>query len=231
MKVTKTPKKNIADMTFKQLMEAFGSDDETSNIDGFDEFEDADAEGDDLDAEGDDLDAEGEADTEGETEDEGVTVTLPTHLVEALREIVSIIDGDTEEEDLDSEDEDLDADADEDTDEEEDLDSEDADDEDDFSEEEEEEEEEKDCEDAVSEDEETPATVTDGAPRKKVGTPAYSNKSTVDSVYTRGAKSGHGQAADVTDGAPRKKVGTPATAASKATVDSKINPGKSIFEV
>lgn len=212
MKITKRTKKNIGSMTFKQLMEAFTSDDETSNIEDFDEFADADID--------DGADEDG-ADEEGADE---VTVSLTLDEVEVLRGILAKIDGDTDEEPADEEPTDEEP-ADEEGDDE------------DFGGEEEtegeeptdEEEYENEYADEAEEDEE--AVVTNGAPTKKVGTPSYSNKSTVDSVYTRGAKSGIGSAATVSGQGPTKKVGTPATNANASTVSSKIAPGKHVFEI
>lgn len=235
---TNAKKVNVSDVSLKQLFEMFEGGEE-SNIEGLDEFE-GEAEGEEPEGEEDfgDDDFGGEEEGAGEEGGETVTVEIDPNapLADVLRTIADALDGGAagEEDDFGGEEE---------TEGEEPEGEEPAGD-DDFGGEEEGGEEESDDDDYEDqddednlwmprdEDDETPATVTNGAPRKTVKTPEYQgkNKQTVNTnLHTM---TGQGNGATVTNGAPRKTVNTPEyQGKNKQTVNSKLNPGAQMFQI
>lgn len=192
---TNAKKVNVSDVSLKQLFEMFEGGEE-SNIEGLDEFE-GETEGEEPEGEEDfgDDDFGGEEEGAGEEGGETVSVDIDPNapLADVLRTIADALDGGAagEDDDFGGEEEP----------EGEEPEGEEAGEEDDFGGEEEggEEESDDDYEDQDDEDnlwmprdedDETPATVTNGAPRKTVKTPEYQgkNKQTVNSKLNPGAQ-------------------------------------------
>ena len=229
MKVKRNSKKvNVSEVSLQQLFEMFEGGEE-SNLDGFDEFEgedgadegvEGDAEGEDFgdDDMGDDMGDEDFGDEAGET----VTVEIDPNgsLADALHAILDVLEGGADEgddfgDDMGEEGDDLDGEepADEGDDDFEPSDEGD----DDFE---------------PEEDEESPATVTNGAPRKTVGTPEWEGKNKKTVKTNLRTLTGTGNAATVTNGAPRKNVNTPEwQGKNKKTVDSNLNPDAQMFQI
>lgn len=175
MKVKKNLNKkvSVSDISFMQLCEMFEGGNE-DNIEGLDEFdtEDGDA-GDELDAEMED-DMEDDMDMEDEAEGGDITVTLTAEQVDVLRAILDQVDGGADAEMEDELEDDTEDDVEDDMEGDMDDDTEEDENEEDFF--------------GADEDEESPATVANGAPKKTVGTPEWQgkNKMTVDSELNPG---------------------------------------------
>lgn len=237
---------SFATSKYKKLIESILADEDDS-VEGLDELEDT--EDDDFDfsddetatededfasEESDDFDTEEVADDE--LEDEGsVTIEFTKAEVDLLRSILAKIDGEEEVEDDMAEEEvadDDEAEVDE---------FDDEADEDEFSEEEEEECEEEDDDDEFTEEDEevevaggSPSqfakTETDGAPKRKKGTPAVNRNGKADAPDINSAVASHeGEAAEGL-GAPKRTKKTPAVNRSK-TASSRVAPGKHMYEI
>lgn len=176
MKVKRNSKKvNVKSVSLKRLFEMFEGGEE-SNLEGLDEFGDAEDDGAEDTAEdaGEDFDEDFGEEEGGETVSVEIDPSAP--LADVLRTIADALDGGSDEGDAD---EDFGDDYDEDP-----ADDEPADETEGFEEEpSEDEEDDTEDEEFTDEDEESPATVTNGAPKKTVSTPEWQgkNKKTVNS--------------------------------------------------
>lgn len=225
MKAKRNSKKvNVNEVSLRQIFEMFEAG-EDNNLEGFDEFDNEEGTADEgADEDFGDEEDMGDEDFAGEEEAAGDTVSVEIDpnapLADVLRTIADALDGGAaEDEDFGGEEE-TEGEGD-------DFSEEEGDDEDETFEDEGDGDEDW----MPEEDEETPATVTDGAPRKKVGTPEYQGKNKQTVKTNLRTLTGQGNAATVTNGGPRKTVNTPEyQGKNKQTVDSKLNPTNQITQ-